>query len=261
MSETPKMNPSTFVQVRENMEKLIQLVQQVNELAETTSDISVIKDQIIVIKDQIIDINEKLNDLSLDQSELDAIRADLDKLGDLTNVNITIEEIQNVINDINDKILNPDPTKPGDIVDTDDGVKVVGIHTNTTDKDNDTTPDAYKQGLTLELKKASAVGLSGKTGIDKEYVFVMTFVQDTSIKTESAVAAGTYTCQQVAYADIAGTQYSRISSDGTSWGEWAEMSGTGGDTPIIPDQHLQWVESETEPTDQVSGDYWCEPLA
>lgn len=258
MSDTAKMNPSTFIQVRENMEKLIELVNRVNELAETTSDISVIKDQIIIIKDQIIDINEKLNDLNLDQAQLDLINAKLDKLGDLTNVTITIEEIQQVINEINNKILNPDPTKPGDIIDTDDGVKVVGIHTNTTDKDNDTTPDTYKQGLTLELKKASAVGLSGKTGIDKEYVFVMTFVQDSSIKAENAVETGSYTCQQVAYADIAGTQYSRISTDGTSWGEWAEMSGTGTPTGT---PHLQWVESETEPMDQVSGDYWCEPLA
>ena len=150
MSDTAKMNPSTFIQVRENMEKLIELVNRVNELAETTSDISVIKDQIIIIKDQIIDINEKLNDLNLDQAQLDLINAKLDKLGDLTNVTITIEEIQQVINEINNKILNPDPTKPGDIIDTDDGVKVVGIHTNTTDKDNDTTPDTYKQGLTLE---------------------------------------------------------------------------------------------------------------
>ena len=100
--------------------------------------------------------------------------------------------------------------------------------------------------------------MSGKTGIDKEYVFIMTFVQDSSIKTENAVETGSYTCQQVAYADIAGTQYSRISTDGTSWGEWAEMSGTGTPTGT---PHLQWVESETEPMDQVSGDYWCEPLA
>lgn len=259
MAELSKMNPSTFVQVRENMEKLIELVNRVNELAESTSDISIIKDQIIVIKDQIIDINEKLNDLSLDQSELDSIRADLDKLGDLTNVNITIEEIQNVINSINDKILNPDPDKPGDIVDTDDGVKVVGIHTNTTDKDTDTTPDQYKQGLTLELKKASAVGLSGKTGIDKEYVFVQTFVQDSSIKSEAAVEAGKYTCQQIAYADIAGTQYSRVAEVGGSWSSWAAMSGSG-EAPAPVEQHTQWIQSETEPTDQLAGDYWCEPL-
>ena len=229
MSEISKMNPSTYIQVRENMEKLMALVSKVNEISEATGDID-------TIKDEIAKINE-----------------DIDKLGDLSDVPMTIKEITTIIEEINNKILNPEPDAGGDLINTEDGVKVIGIHANTTDSENDTAPNAYKQGMTLELKKASAVGLSDKEGINKEYVFVLTFVQDSSIKGESAIANDKYSCQQVAYADIAGVQYSRTSSDNIAWSDWAEMSGSGSG-------HIQWVESTTEPVDQLSGDYWCEPL-
>ena len=157
-----------------------------------------------------------------------------------------------VIKEVEDKVLNPDPTtNTGDIVSTDDGVKVVGVHTNTTNKDSDTAPNSYKQGLTLELKKAEVIGLKGQDGITKDYIFVITLNQDTAIAGETAVASGKYSIQQIAYGDTAGIEYSRVNTSDTKWGDWSKMSGEGGN---------QFVQSDTEPTDQKAGDYWCEPI-
>ena len=77
MSEISKMNPSTYIQVRENMEKLMALVSKVNEISEATGDID-------TIKDEIAKINE-----------------DIDKLGDLSDVPMTIKEITTIIEEIN----------------------------------------------------------------------------------------------------------------------------------------------------------------
>ena len=182
----------------------------------------------------------------------DKIDAMSKELGDLTDLPMTVKEMYEVIKEVEDKVLNPDPTtNTGDIVSTDDGVKVVGVHTNTTNKDSDTAPNSYKQGLTLELKKAEVIGLKGQDGITKDYIFVITLNQDTAIAGETAVASGKYSIQQIAYGDTAGIEYSRVNTSDTKWGDWSKMSGEGGN---------QFVQSDTEPTDQKAGDYWCEPI-
>jgi len=223
------MNPSTYKQVVENMEKVAQLV---DELKTLTGKVDTDEESIKSLSDKI-----------------DAMSKEL---GDLTDLPMTVKEMYDVIKEVEDKVLNPDPTtNTGDIVSTDDGVKVVGVHTNTTNKDSDTAPNSYKQGLTLELKKAEVIGLKGQDGITKDYIFVITLNQDTAIAGETAVASGKYSIQQIAYGDTAGIEYSRVSTSDTKWGDWSKMSGEGGN---------QFVQSDTEPTDQKVGDYWCEPI-
>lgn len=223
------MNPSTYKQVVENMEKVAQLV---DELKALTGKVDTDEESIKSLSDKI-----------------DAMSKEL---GDLTDLPMTVKEMYDVIKEVEDKVLNTDPTtNTGDIVSTDDGVKVVGVHTNTTNKDSDTAPNSYKQGLTLELKKAEVIGLKGQDGITKDYIFVITLNQDTAIAGETAVASGKYSIQQIAYGDTAGIEYSRVSTSDTKWGDWSKMSGEGGN---------QFVQSDTEPTDQKAGDYWCEPI-
>ena len=223
------MNPSTYKQVVENMEKVAQLV---DELKALTGKVDTDEESIKSLSDKI-----------------DALSKEL---GDLTDLPMTVKEMYEVIKEVEDKVLNPDPTtNTGDIVSTDDGVKVVGVHTNTTNKDSDTAPNSYKQGLTLELKKAEVIGLKGQDGITKDYIFVITLNQDTAIAGETAVASGKYSIQQIAYGDTAGIEYSRVNTSDTKWGDWSKMSGEGGN---------QFVQSDTEPTDQKAGDYWCEPI-
>lgn len=223
------MNPSTYKQVVENMEKVAQLV---DELKTLTGKVDTDEESIKSLSDKI-----------------DAMSKEL---GDLTDLPMTVKEMYDVIKEVEDKVLNPDPTtNTGDIVSTDDGVKVVGVHTNTTNKDSGTAPNSYKQGLTLELKKAEVIGLKGQDGITKDYIFVITLNQDTAIAGETAVASGKYSIQQIAYGDTAGIEYSRVSTSDTKWGDWSKMSGEGGN---------QFVQSDTEPTDQKAGDYWCEPI-
>lgn len=224
------MNPSTYKQVVDNMEKITQLIEELRTLTgKVETD------------------EESINTLS---AKIEAMSREL---GDLTDLPMTVKEMYEVIKEVEDKILNPDPTtNTGDIVNTEDGVKVVGIHTNTTNKDTDSAPSSYEQGLTLELKKTDAIKLKGQEGITKDYVFVITLNQDSAIAGESAVASGKYSIQQIAYGDTAGIEYSRVSTSDTKWGDWSKMSGEGGSKQI--------VQSDTQPTDQKAGDYWCEPI-
>lgn len=221
------MNPSTYKQVVENMEKITQLIEELRTL---TGKVDADEESIKFLSDKIEAMSKEL--------------------GDLTDLPMTVKEMYAVIKEVEDKILNP-TTNTGDIVNTEDGVKVVGIHTNTTNKDTDTAPNSYKQGLTLELKKTDAISLKGQEGITKDYVFVITLNQDSAIAGESAVASGKYSIQQIAYGDTAGIEYSRVSISDTKWGDWSKMSGEGGN---------QIVQSDTQPTDQKAGDYWCEPI-
>ena len=62
MSEISKMNPSTYIQVRENMQKLIALVSKVNEISEATGDIDTIKDEIAKINEDIDKVTVKTDD-------------------------------------------------------------------------------------------------------------------------------------------------------------------------------------------------------
>lgn len=223
------MNPSTYKQVVENMEKITQLIEELKALT----------GKVETDEESIKTLSAKIEAMSKE-------------LGDLTDLPMTVKEMYAVIKEVEDKILNPDPaTNTGDIVNTEDGVKVVGIHTNTTNKDTDTAPNSYKQGLTLELKKTDAINLKDMEGITKDYVFVITLNQDSAIAGESAVASGKYSIQQIAYGDTAGIEYSRVNTSDTKWGDWSKMSGEGG---------KQIIQSDTQPTDQKAGDYWCEPI-
>ena len=141
---------------------------------------------------------------------------------------------------------------------TPEGIKVIGIHTNRNNPDKDTAPSSYSQGLTLELKLASAIGLSGKDGITKPYVFVLTFVQDTGVESENTVPDADHSPMQIAYANDGAIQYNRFAANDT-WGSWAIMGdGVGGGTVV--EQVDQIITSDTQPSGQPEGHFWCEPI-
>ena len=98
------MNPSTYKQVVDNMEKITQLIEELRTLTgKVETD------------------EESINTLS---AKIEAMSREL---GDLTDLPMTVKEMYTVIKEVEDKILNPDTTtNTGDIVNTEDGVKVVG---------------------------------------------------------------------------------------------------------------------------------------
>lgn len=175
-----------------------------------------------------------------------------ESMGNVSELPMTVEQMADKVKELSEAILTPPPE--GGAINTPEGIKVVGIHSNTANKDEDTVPADYKQGMTLELKLASTVGLEGKEGIAKPYIFILTFVQDTSLDTESTVPAGSYAPMQLAFADASAVQYMRI-AESDNWGEWKIQGDGTGDKQV-----LQFIQSETEPVNQPEGHYWCEPI-
>lgn len=175
-----------------------------------------------------------------------------ESMGNMSELPMTVEQMAAKVQELSDSILTPPPG--GGAVTTPDGIKVIGIHSNTTLKDENTVPADYKQGMTLELKLAEAVGLGDKEDIVKPYIFILTFVQDTSLDSESAVPEGSFAPVQLAFADAAAVQYMRVAESGV-WGEWKIQGDGTGDKQV-----LQIIQSETEPVDQPEGHYWCEPI-
>ena len=103
---------------------------------------------------------------------------------------------------------------------------------------------------------ASAIGLSGKDGITKPYVFVLTFVQDTGVESENTVPDADHSPMQIAYANNGAIQYNRFAAN-DAWGSWAIM-GDGSGTVV--EQVDQIITSDTQPSDQPEGHFWCEPI-
>lgn len=188
----------------------------------------------------------------------------LDSAGDITNITEDITNIKGDITDIN-KILEQlkklviNPPATGDIINTDDGLKVIGIHINTSKKDENTPITDYQQGITFEFKNTTVIGVNSLPGMSSgPYCAVMTVKQDSSITGESGPI--TTTPFQIAYSVDEFYFYRRNVTDGNAWGEWLQQQ-LGGGGGSGGDYRQQIIQSETEPVGQEVGDYWAEPIA
>lgn len=205
-----EMNPSTFQQVRENMDKL--------------GDVLI-------------------------------------KLGDISDVNMDLKKMEELLEKLEQMFITPNEPDPGPGTGTTGGVggdsdvgtdpngnaRVFGVHVDTTDPDTNTPPNGYTRGFTISIKKASVVDLAGKAGIGGEYVFVFTIVKDGTEAPEININA-----YQMVIMDSANGLYRRNSDSPSAWGNW-----------MGPEQQkirLQFVQADVKPSDQIEGEYWCEPL-
>jgi hypothetical protein len=177
----------------------------------------------------------------------------LSKMGDLENLPMSVEEMGNRVQKLTDMVIDPSDT--GSLGTTEDGdTKVIGTHANTEYSEEDIPPSSYQQGMTMELKNVDKIGLSGKSDISKQYVFVLTLIQDTKLKDEATVDSNAYTPMQIAYADKSVTQYVRAATSDSAWGEWQALKID------IPTVENQVIVSETEPENQPEGHFWAEPI-
>lgn len=188
----------------------------------------------------------------------------LDTAGDITNITEDITNIKGDVTDIN-KILDElkgliiNPPATGDIINTDDGLKVIGVHINTSKKDENTPITDYQQGITFEFKNTTVIGVNSLPGMSSgPYCAVMTVKQDSSITGESGPI--TSTPFQIAYSVDEFYFYRRNVTDGNAWGEWLQQQ-LGGGGGSGGDYRQQIIQSETEPVGQEVGDYWAEPIA
>ena len=181
----------------------------------------------------------------------------LDSVGDITNITEDITDINKILDELKGLIINPPAT--GDIINTDDGLKVIGVHINTSKKDENTPITDYQQGITFEFKNTTVIGVDSLPGMSSgPYCAVMTVKQDSSITGESGPI--TTTPFQIAYSVGEFYFYRRNVTDGNAWGEWLQQQ-LGGGGGSGGDYRQQIIQSETEPVGQEVGDYWAEPIA
>lgn len=169
-------------------------------------------------------------------------------LSSMTGLPATVDELSKTVAQLKNAIITPPET--GGVITTPEGAKVVGLHSNTANAEVNTAPNSYTQGFTLELKSTAAIGLSGRDGITKPFVFVLTFTQDI-IEGETPVSEGKYAPMQLAFADMSSDIYVRSATNNV-WGEWTSQDSEFV-SPII--------QSDTEPVNQPVGHYWCEPIS
>lgn len=155
------------------------------------------------------------------------------------------------VQELADKILNADPSTGGDVVNSEEGIKVVGLHINTNNTDTDLTINQYKNGVTYEFKNVDVLKLTDTNGFIPGYCLLMTINKDGRIEGESDTE---FTGFQIAFTngDTYG-QYRRNATSDTTWGEWMSLSGTTGGSS-------DWQHSDTQPEDQAEGGYWCQPI-
>ena len=197
------------------------------------------------------------------QSTYQQVRENMEKLaafigdGDIASIQEIINRISALEDDM-DKILNPDAggsgTSGSDIVpDAEGNLMVMGVRILTEFSDMDTMPNTYLRDVTFELKKTSAIGLSGVEGFTNEYVLVITYKHNLALN--ESVDLYNYKPQQLAYGDSM-TMYGRIAQEGNAaWNNWFPISSAGGGGG-----GNNFIVSDSEPQDQEEGDYWAEPL-
>lgn len=176
-------------------------------------------------------------------------------VGEVSELPLTIKDIATIVEQLKILFLDPkDPGTGGDVVNTGDGIKIIGVHVNTAHADEDTPASMYPQGLTIELKNVAVIGLAGKPGMSHPYCFVFTMKKDSVIDGEPDTLD--YSPQQIAYANDMLYLYTRFVNNTTgAWGEWKERK------ELEPqDAHQQIVDSVTEPVGQREGDYWLQLL-
>lgn len=273
----PALFPSTYKQVVKNMEDILN---QLNVLNMISEKINGYDDKFTEVSTKLDSYDEKFTEVSskIDEfgTEFDTISASVDTINNsITNINQELETINTSIAKIGDlsdlpydsvaelgnkvvelekKILdNTDPgTSKGDIVNTDDGMKVIGVHMNTTNVTENTTINNYTQGITYEIKSTEAIGLKDKTGVSGAYCMLVTFKQDATLTGETAVSE--FVPFQVAYGTDGMIMYKRTANTtDDTWNEW--------ETTEVRTQIIE-TEDNTEPAAdvQIAGEYWMENL-
>lgn len=267
--ETPQMNPSTYKQVRENMRNIAAFADglanlKFDDITSVLSRIATAIEGLNVLRDF-----EDAGDMSYEKfiERLQSIITVLGNLDELKGSEISYADLLAYVKKLLDMfgVSYPgsggnesgggaggegDNSGTGDIVATEDGLQVVGMHTDNSNPDKESTPDAFIHGLSLSVKKAEAIGLSGKPGISPAsgYVIVITITNDTDSK-EDGDKHEVNPFQVVFCTDRSGF-YIRVASDNTKWGGWFAPGGLGAGT----------VESDTPPDGQAEGDYWLETI-
>ena len=146
-------------------------------------------------------------------------------------------------------------TASGDVVNTDNGIKVVGVHVNTTNVTENTTINNYTQGITYEIKSTEAIGLKGKPGVSGAYCMLVTFKQDATLAGESTVSE--FVPFQIAYGTDGMVMYKRTAnSTDNTWSEWVTTEQVKPRTQVIE------TDDNNQPADdvQIAGEYWMENL-
>lgn len=182
------------------------------------------------------------------------------QLGDLSELPYDLNELARRVEELSNKILDvqPDPDTggigtEGDVVNSGTGVKVIGIHVNTSKTEENSTIDEYAHGVTFEFKNSEVIGVKGKTGMTGDYCFIMTVKKDSPIAGEpETLGAKEF---QIAYGTDGIYMFRREVTPEGGWGEWQERVD-----PKPQEVRQQFVQSDTQPTDQLEGEYWCEPI-
>lgn len=181
----------------------------------------------------------------------------LESVGEVTELPLTIKDIAAIVDELKKKLLDPmDKGTGGDLVSTENGIKIIGIHVVTKNSDVDLLASEYPQGLTVELKNTAVIGLADKTGMVQPYCFMFTMKKDSPIDGEPETVD--YSPMQVAFSNSMMYMYSRFadSPDG-AWGEWKERQ----EQTIEPGENRQQIiSSVNEPVGQVENEYWLQIL-
>lgn len=181
----------------------------------------------------------------------------IETLGDLSVEDFpydSLKDLADTVKNLEDKLLNQEsPTDTdGDIVNDEDGMKVIGVHINSTNVNNNTMISAYKQGVTYEVKSVDAIGLTGKLGMSEQYCMVITYQNDKRLTGEVAAKITPF---QIVYATDQLLMYKRTANvEADTWNEWTTME--------LARMQIIETEDNLQPGAdvQLEGEYWSERL-
>lgn len=248
----PALFPSTYKQVVKNMQDILAQLEILNSINDKVNSYDTKFDE---INSNFTTINQSFEKIN---TELVTINSSIEKLGDLTDFPYgSITELAEKVEELEDKLLkHTEPgTASGDVVNTDNGIKVVGVHVNTTNVTENTTINNYTQGITYEIKSTEAIGLKGKPGVSGAYCMLVTFKQDATLTGESTVTE--FVPFQIAYGTDGMVMYKRTAnSTDNTWSEWVTTEQVKPRTQVIE------TDDNKQPADdvQIAGEYWMENL-
>jgi len=228
-----KPDPSTYRQVLKNMRLISELITDIQSIGKGDGE-------------------AKLSEI------ITQIRTDLEQLagrfGDsTTNIDEEIQKLLESLTSVTDRVEKIEtsvtaPSGPSEIVTTESGTRVLGVHVNIDKVNVDSPLSDYKYGVTWEFKNAAVIKVNAMSGMGNGYCAVMTVRTDSPVsEAETPIDAIPF---QVAYSITGVYFYKRYAAANGSWGAWQKQE----------EAHVQFVESETMPTNQIAGDYWIQPL-
>lgn len=253
------MNPSTYKQVVANAQKLLEVVEQLGGVDTLSKDLASLKSSLEQTQTELTGVKDSVGELSDDLSKtnnaLEKAQDDIMNMSkDIDEAEKSIKEIEDDVKELDEAVLNPPEDSDGSLVSSENGTKVIGVHINTANSEVNNLIADYNQGVTFEFKNTSVIGLKGKTGMSGDYCCVMTIKKDSPIEGETPDAIDADECQ-IAYGTDGVYLFKRSAQDDGSWGTWAEMPKAA-----EIEVRQQFVESDTEPTDQIAGEYWFENI-